>query len=163
MNFGTSELVEYQSLLGELKRRLGLSCIMIYERDELMPYYLLALRHILEVLITEDLTNPESVEKIIELYDLGQNQIIEHDIITMLGDYCVDPMEPKDFDPFLWIDAWVDLMKTLYVQLAQNYANLFTEEPHGCQCSCSIDDETYTVPKKSALGSQYIKSCGCGN
>jgi hypothetical protein len=55
MNFGTSELVEYQSLLGELKRRLGLSCIMVYERDELMPYYIIALRHILEILITNDI------------------------------------------------------------------------------------------------------------
>ncbi len=161
MNFGTSELVEYQSLLSELKRRLGLGCLMIYERDELMIYYILALRHILEVLVTEDLVNPLSVEKLIEMYDKGQDQIIEHKIPEMLVEYCIDPIEPEDFDPFLWVDAWVDLMKTLYVQLAQNYANLFTEQPHGCQCSCEENGD-YVLPQKTALGSQYIKSCGCG-
>jgi hypothetical protein len=160
MNFGTSELVEYQSLLGELKRRLGLSCIMVYERDELMPYYIIALRHILEILITEDLINPESVAKIIELYDSGQEQIVSYNLPEMLSEYGVNL--GGDFNPIFWVDAWVDLMKTLYVQLAYNYANLFTEESFGCQCSCELDDGTYVLPEKSALGSQYIKSCGCG-
>ena len=98
MNFGTSELVEYQSLLGELERRLGLSCIMIYERDELMPYYIIALRHILEVLITEDLKNPESVSKLIELYDRGQDQIVEHNLPEMLVEYCIPMADPENFD-----------------------------------------------------------------
>lgn len=160
MNFGTSELVEYQSLLGELKRRLGLSCIMIYERDELMPYYIIAISHILEILITEDLVNPESVAKIIELYDSGQEQIVSLNLSEMLSEYGVNLWE--EFNPILWVDAWIDLMKTLYVQLAYNYANLFTEESFGCQCSCELEDGTYVLPEKSALGSQYIKSCGCG-
>jgi hypothetical protein len=160
MIFGTSELVEYQSLLGELKRRLGLSCIMVYERDELMPYYIMALRHILEILITEDLVNPESVAKIIELYESGQEQIISDNLSEMLSEYGITP--EADFNQIYWVDAWVDLMKTLYVQLAYNYANLFTEESYGCQCSCEIDDDIYVLPKRSALGSQYIRSCGCG-
>ena len=166
MIFGTSELVEYQSLLGELKRRLGLSCIMIYERDELMPYYLIALRHIVGILVLEDLENPGSVAKIIELYDLGQTQILEHELTNMLQEYGIDSSdESLHFDSTYWIDAWVDLMKTLYIQLAFNYANLFIDEPsNSCPCSCDvvINNETYTLPKnKSALGSQYISGCGC--
>ena len=165
MIFGTSELVEYQSLLGELKRRLGLSCIMIYERDELMPYYLIALRHIVGILVTEDLENPDSVAKIVELYDSGQTQILERDLVNMLLEYGVQPGDKStEFDPIWWVDAWVDLMKTLYVLLVHNYANLFTEESHsGCPCPCNIviDNETYTLPKKTALGSQYISGCGC--
>lgn len=168
MIFGTSELVEYQSLLGELKRRLGLSCIMIYERDELMPYYLIALRHIVEILVTEDLNNPESVARLIDLYDSGQTQIIGRDLVNMLLEYGVHPGEDSvDFDPIWWVDAWVELMKTLYITLAYNYAYLFTEESvSGCPCPCSIviDDETYTLPpQKTALGSQYISGCGCGS
>lgn len=163
MIFGTSELVEYQSLLGELKRRLGLGCVMIYERDELMPYYVLVLRHLLEIFVTEDLENPESVARLIELYDSGQDQIIGHRLPDMLIEYVVNPSDPENFDPILWVDAWVEIMKTLYVQLAQNYANLFTEESHGCQCSCLVDGDKYILPETSALGSKFIKKgCGCG-
>jgi hypothetical protein len=163
MIFGTSELVEYQSLLGELKRRLGLGCIMIYERDELMPYYILILRHLLEIFITEELENPESIKRFIELYDSGQDQIIGHNLPEMLVEYTVTPYEPESFSPILWVDAWVEIMKTVYVQLAQNYAYLFTEEPHGCQCSCQVNGDEYVLPEKTALGSKYIqKGCGCG-
>ena len=80
----------------------------------------------------------------------------------MLVEYVVSPADPEDFDPILWVDAWVEIMKTLYVQLAHNYANLFTEEPHGCQCSCLVNGDEYVLPEKTALGSAYIKSCGCG-
>lgn len=155
---GTDYFVEYTSLLNEFKDRVNLKCLRINSREELLPYYLQILRHLDKVFIMEDLEFPETVSRIIELYDSGQEQIITDNLMEMYEEYEVDLFD--DWKSTLWVDAWVELMKTTYMTLLFNYSELFTELEVDCHCSCYSDEEGAYVlpPRRKALGSSY---CGC--
>lgn len=161
-----NEYVEYKSTLCSLKNLLGLGCIHLYTRDELMPYITRILGKINEWLVLEDKSElSENVKLFISYYEDGMDKLIGPDRLEELFkdyDYSSDN---ENFVQEYFINAWTNIYTTIYLELLYNYSYLFTTAATDCHECCGTigeDSEGNLVYNTTSgnLSSSHV-NCGC--
>lgn len=162
-------LVEYKSSLCSLKNLIGLGCLHILEKEELMPYITKILSKINEWLIMEDKeTIEDNIKLVIGYYEDGLEKIVEKGRLGELieDDYGFDRKDPE-FKQKLFLVSWTNIFTTLYLELMFSYSYLFFDSPVDChQCCGEIGEDSegnlVFTPSKTNLSSKYVGHCGCG-
>lgn len=163
-----NELVSYKSNLCNLKRLLGLGCIHLLEKEELLPYISRVIEKLNTELTLEDKeSHRDNVSLFVSLYEDGLLKLIGPQRMNeLLEDYGYTESDP-DFTQCYFVAAWTNVYTTIYLELLYNYPSLFTTPPIDChECCGSISEDKDGNPIYTSgvgnLSSQYI-SCGCSN
>ncbi len=160
--------VEYKSSLCSLKNLLGLGCIHILEKDELMPYISKIISGLNGKLILEGKdTTEENIKLFISYYENELDKILgdEEEMNDVISGYGFDP-ESEDFSLKHFLVSWTNIYSTIYLEEMYNYAYLFTDSAIDCHECCGTigEDEngnTVYTPGTTNISSKYY--CGCGN
>lgn len=159
-----SELVSYKSNLCNLKGLLGLGCIHLLEKEELLPYTSRIIEKLNTWLTLEDKeSHQDNVKLFVELYEEGLIKLVGP-INELLEDYDYTRGDP-DFIQRYFVASWTNVYTTIYLELLYNYPSLFTTSPIDChECCGSISEDQEGNPVYNSwsgnLSSQYI-NCGC--
>lgn len=144
--------IRYTSALTALKSLLGISQIDYYtERCELSPYVTYILEYLVRelVLLGEDSDIKLKVQRILDIFEYGADQIISGATISLACEvgistskFCVEGEEvPFDRDRFVF--TWSNVMTALCVRLRFQYAYLFTPAVETECCTCGAVGQTY--------------------
>lgn len=159
-----NELVSYKSNLCSLKGLLGLGCIHIFDKEELLPYISRIIEKLNTWLTLEDKdSHPENVKLFIEYYEDGLLKIIGPNRMSeVLGDYDYSRDDPN-FIPRYFVASWTNVYTTIYLELLYNYPSLFTTSPIDChECCGSIsEDENGNLVYTSGEGNLSSSFVGC--
>lgn len=158
---------EYKSSLCSLKNLLGLGCIHILEKEELMPYISKIISKINERLILEGKeTTEENIKLFIGYYEDELDKILgEGQIDEVIEGYEFNRTDP-DFYLRHFLVSWTNIYSTIYLEEMYNYSYLFTDSPVDCHECCGEvvkDDDGNSIyqPGSTNISSKYY--CGCGN
>ena len=161
-----NELVSYKSNLCNLKGLLGLGCIHILEKEELLPYISRVIEKLNTWLTLEDKdSHRENVKLFVGFYEDGLDKLIgPHRMNELLEDYDYTRSDP-DFTQRYFVTSWTNVFTTIYLELLYNYPSLFTTSPMDCHECCGViseDSDGNLVFNSNGgnLSSSYI-SCGC--
>lgn len=172
---------EYKSSLCSLKNLLGLGCIHILNKEELMPYISKIISKLNERLILEDKeTTDENIKLFIKYYEDELDKLIGSDEETLglnkpdpvektsadevIEDYGFDPND-LDFNLNRFLISWANIYSTIYIEEMYNYSYLFTDSSIDCHecCGSVTKDENGNLiynSKSNNISSKYY--CGCG-
>lgn len=157
---------EYKSSLCSLKNLLGLGCIHILSKEELMPYITKILSKINERLILEGKeTTEENIKLFIDYYEDELDKILgEGQIDQVIEGYEFNRTDP-DFYLRYFLVAWTNIYSTIYIEEMYNYSYLFTDKQIDChECCGSVQEDengnSVYVPGVTNISSKYY--CGCG-
>ena len=163
-----NELVEYKSSLCSLKNLLGLGCLHILEKEELLPYITKILSTFNSRLIMEDKDSmEENIKLLVDYYNDGLEKLTTPgEMEGFIEEYGFSNTDPN-FKQIFFVASWMNVFTTIYLQEMYNYSYLFTDQVvdcHECCGSVSEDEEGNAVfiPGKTNISSKYISSCGCG-
>lgn len=161
-----NELVAYQSTLCSLKGLLGLGCLHLFSREELLPYISRVLEKLNTWLILEGKSDhSENVRLFIQYFKDGLDKLIgPRRMKELLEDYDYSREDPNFIQRY-FVTSWTNVYTTIYLELLYNYPSLFTTTPIDCHECCgtiSEDSDGNPVFQSGAgnLSSSYI-SCGC--
>lgn len=161
-----NELVAYKSNLCNLKGLLGLGCIHLINREELMPYISRILEKLNTWITLEDKESQfQNVKIFIEKYEDGLDKLIGPNRMNeLLEDYGYTRGD-QDFIPRYFVASWTNIYTTIYLELLYNYPELFTTSPIDCHecCGSITEDLEGNLVYQTGVGnlsSSYI-SCGC--
>ena len=161
-----NELVSYKSNLCNLKGMLGLGCIHLLEKEELLPYISRIIETLNTWLTLEDKDSRRDVVKLfVEYYEDGLDKLIgPHRMNELLEDYGYTRSDPE-FTQRYFVASWTNVYTTIYLELLYNYPEFFTTSPIDCHECCGVVTEdsegnlVYTSGDGN-LSSSFI-SCGC--
>lgn len=157
--------VEYKSSLCSLKQLLGLNCLHILEKEELMAYITKIISKLNERLILEDKDSvEENIKLFVTYYDEELEKILGEQQNEVISDYGFDPGS-SDFSLTNFLISWSNIYSTIYLEEMYNYAYLFTDSPIDCHECCGkvledSDGNKYYAPTENNVSSKYY--CGCG-
>lgn len=162
-----NELVSYKSNLCNLKSLLGLGCIHLLEKEELLPYISRIVEKLNTWITLEDKeSHRDNVKLFIDFYEDGLDKLIgPHKMNELLEDYDYTRGD-QDFTQRYFVTSWTNVYTTIYLELLYNYPELFTTSPIDChECCGTISEDSEGNPVYSSLSgnlsSSYV-SCGCG-
>lgn len=158
---------EYKSSLCSLKNLLGLGCIHILNKKELMPYISKIISKLNERLILEDKDDTdENIKLFIKYYEDELDKLIgsEEETNKVIKDYGFDP-EDSDFNLKCFLISWTNIYSTIYIEEMYNYSYLFIDSSTDCHecCGSVTKDENGNLiynSKSNNISSKYY--CGCG-
>lgn len=163
-----NELVEYKSSLCSLKNLLGLGCLHILEKEELLPYITKILSTLNSQLIMEDKDSmEENIKLLVDYYNDGLEKLTTPGKMEgFVEEYGFSKQDPN-FKQRFFVASWMNVFTTIYLQEMYNYAYLFTDQVIDChECCGSISEDekgnAVFIPGKTNISSKYISSCGCG-
>lgn len=160
-----NELVAYKSNLCNLKGLLGLGCIHLLEKEELLPYISRIIEKLNTWLTLEDKeSQADNVKIFVDKYEDGLLKLIGPNRMNeFLEDYDYTKGE-EGFIQRYFVASWTNVYTTIYLELLYNYPSLFTTSPVDCHDCCGkiIEDSDGNLVYQSGIGNLSSSYVGCG-
>lgn len=162
-----NELVSYKSNLCNLRGLLGLGCIHLLEKEELLPYISRIIEKLNTWLTLEDKdSHSEVIRLFVGYYEDGIEKLIGPNRMSELFEDYDYTREDPEFIPEYFVAAWTNVYTTIYLELLYNYPSLFTTSPIDChECCGTVSEDSngnlvYNTTSGN-LSSSYVGGCGC--